>query len=240
MQKRATQGNSRVSLLSHTPEPDRLVAAAARLCYSSSSASNLLEGMGAEEEKRLICRLRQSGHLSPFEHASFSFALEGISRTCSHQLVRHRIASFSQQSQRYVSMREAQYVMPSSIRESEAARSIFEEHMSRSGTLYRELVEMGIPKEDARFVLPQAWETRMVVTMNARELLHFFELRLCRRAQWEIREVAKKMLVLAREAAPLAFEVAGPPCLLYGKCPEALPCDRPYAHGDMEALLNEE
>jgi len=229
-----------VSLLSYTPEPDRLVAVAARLCYSSSSASNLLEGMGVEEEKRLICQLRQNGHLSPFEHASFSFALEGISRTCSHQLVRHRIASFSQQSQRYVSMREARYVVPSSIRDSEAARSVFEEHMSRSSALYRELVEMGIPKEDARFVLPQAWETRMVVTMNARELLHFFELRLCRRAQWEIREVARKVLVLVREAAPLLFEVAGPPCLLYGKCPEALPCDRPYAHGDMESLLNEE
>lgn len=229
-----------MSLLSYTPEPDRLVAVAARLCYSSSSASNLLEGMGVEEEKRLICQLRQNGHLSPFEHASFSFALEGISRTCSHQLVRHRIASFSQQSQRYVSMREARYVVPSSIRDSEAARSVFEEHMSRSSALYRELVEMGIPKEDARFVLPQAWETRMVVTMNARELLHFFELRLCRRAQWEIREVARKVLVLVREAAPLLFEVAGPPCLLYGKCPEALPCDRPYAHGDMESLLNEE
>jgi thymidylate synthase (FAD) len=167
------------------------------------------------------------GHESVTEHASFTFGVEGISRAASHQLVRHRIASYSQQSQRYVATAFG-YVTPAALlhegwranrRGTSGLAKAYRDHMEASSRLYERLLAEGIPAEDARFVLPNATETRLLVTMNARELNHFFALRTCRRAQWEIREVAVEMLRLAREKAPLLFARSGPGCVR-GKCPE--------------------
>ncbi len=224
-----------VRLISSTPEPDRLVAAAARLCYSPGSAADLAGEVTAEEAERLLKHLRRSGHLSPFEHASFVFAVDGISRACSHQLVRHRIASFSQQSQRYVRADRPEYVVPGTIESLPEASGLFKEAMEKSYEAYASLLDLGIPQEDARFVLPNACETHLVVTMNARELLHFFALRLCKRAQWEIRDVARQMLLLSREKAPALFAKAGPSCVTEGVCSEAKPCGAPYS--GLEDLL---
>ena len=225
-----------VSLLSCSPDPDRLVAAAARLCYSPASARDLAEVFLDEGRVRpFLEKLRRSGHLSTFEHASFSFAVDGISRVCSHQLVRHRLASYSQQSQRYVSQDKAGVVMPRSIREHPRAREVFEEAVAQTLLAYGRLGALGIPREDARYVLPHGGETRMMVTMNARELLHFFRLRLCRRAQWEIRDLAREMLRLVREVAPGLFAVAGPGCVETGACGEDRPCGRPFV--DTEDVL---
>jgi thymidylate synthase (FAD) len=209
----------RVQLLTHTPDPEQVVAAAARLCYSDASIGQLLE-RAPEQAPKLLRKILDLGHLSVLEHASFTFGIEGISRACSHQLVRHRIASYSQQSQRYVS-HEAPFeaVMPESISERPELATRFERHLAATHELYRELLAAGIPAEDARFVLPNAAATKLVLTMNARELHHFFALRCCRRAQWEIRIMAKEMLRLAKQAAPLLFADAGPGCLR-GACPE--------------------
>jgi thymidylate synthase (FAD) len=214
----------RVQLLTHTPDPEQVVAAAARLCYSDASISQLLE-RAPEQAPRLLRKILELGHLSVLEHANFTFGIEGISRACSHQLVRHRIASYSQQSQRYVS-HEAPFeaVVPVSIAARPALATRFEAHLTAAHELYRELLEAGIPAEDARFVLPNAAATKLVMTMNARELHHFFTLRCCRRAQWEIRAMAREMLHLTRHAAPLLFAEAGPGCLR-GACPEgAMSC----------------
>jgi thymidylate synthase (FAD) len=213
-----------VQLLTHTPDPLKVVAAAARLCYSDAAIEELLE-MPAERAARLLQKILALGHLSVLEHVCFSFGIEGISRACSHQLVRHRIASFSQQSQRYVSHEEPfTAVLPDSIGARPELRERFETHLRQAHALYRELLEAGIPAEDARFVLPNAAGTKLVMTMNARELRHFFALRCCRRAQWEIRALATEMLRLSRRAAPLLFAEAGPGCLA-GSCPEgAMSC----------------
>ncbi|NLI95827.1 MAG: FAD-dependent thymidylate synthase [Synergistaceae bacterium] len=224
-----------VELITCTPEPDRLVAAAARLCYSPGSASGLVSDLKADEADRLLKHLARSGHLSPFEHASFVFAVDGISRACSHQLVRHRIASFSQQSQRYVRAETPEIVTPKTVERDPGALPIFEEAIRNAYAAYGKLLALGVPQEDARYVLPNACATHLVVTMNARELLHFFSLRLCKRAQWEIREVARQMLCLARGKAPGLFAAAGPGCLTRGGCVEARPCGEPYS--SMEELL---
>ncbi|NLH95348.1 MAG: FAD-dependent thymidylate synthase [Synergistaceae bacterium] len=224
-----------VRLITWTPEADRLVAAAARLCYSPGSASELVSELKAGETDRLLKHLSRSGHLSPFEHASFVFGVDGISRACSHQLVRHRIASFSQQSQRYVRAEKAEVVIPRTVETNPEALPFFREAIRTAYAAYGELLARGVPPEDARYVLPNACETHLVVTMNARELLHFFSLRLCKRAQWEIREVARQMLCLAREKAPGLFAIAGPGCLTRGGCPEERPCGEPYS--SMEDLL---
>lgn len=218
-----------VHLVASTPEPDRIVAAAARLCYSDASAGDLVEEMKGEDVSRFIGHLRGSGHLSPFEHAVFTFAIDGISRVCTHQLVRHRLASYSQQSQRYVEMKDPETVVPPSISSNALAMGIFEKTVRDSHEAYRSMVEAGIPREDARYVLPHGWMTRIVVTMNARELHHFFAMRLCRRAQWEIRDLAKKMLALARDKAPMLFSVAGPDCVVRGRCFESRSCGSPYS-----------
>ncbi len=209
----------RVSLLYHTPDPEKVVYVAARLCYSRLPIRDIEEEANYKSPKDLIRRLKKSGHLSVFEHASFTFALEGISRVTTHQLVRHRIASYSQRSQRYVDESTFSYVVPPEIERMPEAKKLFEEFMERARQLYSKFLELGIDKEDARYILPQAVETKIIVTMNARELLHFFSLRCCRRAQWEIREVAKRMLSQAKRVAPILFEDAGPPCLR-GPCPE--------------------
>jgi thymidylate synthase (FAD) len=210
-----------VQLLTHTPNPEQVVAAAARLCYSDSSIEKLL-GQTPDKAARLLQKILALGHLSVLEHASFTFGIEGISRACSHQLVRHRIASFSQQSQRYVSHDQPfAAVIPASISEQPALSARCEAHMQKTHELYRDLLDAGIPAEDARFVLPNAAATKLVMTMNARELQHFFVLRCCRRAQWEIRAMAKEMLRLARKSSPLLFAESGPGCL-HGPCPEGV------------------
>jgi len=213
-----------VILLQCTPEPERLVALAARLCYSPASIDDLREEVSRKDIRNLVRRVLSMGHASVLEHVAFTFGVEGISRAASHQLVRHRIASYSQQSQRYVSTTFG-YVVPKTLRERRGsgggnrAADRFERHMKESASLYGSLLREGIPAEDARFVLPNATETKILVTMNARELQHFFALRTCRRAQWEIREMAMRMLAIARETAPLLFEKAGPGCVR-GRCPE--------------------
>jgi thymidylate synthase (FAD) len=214
----------RVQLLTHTPDPEQVVAAAARLCYSDASICQLLE-RAPEQAPRLLRKVLDMGHLSVLEHASFTFGLEGISRACSHQLVRHRIASYSQQSQRYVSHREPfEAVVPDSVAAHPELAARFDRHLAATHELYCELLAAGVPAEDARFVLPNAAATKLVMTMNARELHHFFALRCCRRAQWEIRAMAREMLRLARKAAPLLFADAGPGCVR-GACPEgAMTC----------------
>ena len=209
----------KVELLTHTPEPELVVAAAARLCYSNSSIEALLEKSRVEREAFLE-KITSLGHLSVLEHVSFSFGVEGISRACSHQLVRHRLASYSQQSQRYVSHRQRfEAVTPASIEQRPELKERYDALLDDIQALYSDLLEAGVPAEDARFVLPNAATTKIVVTMNGRELLHFFSLRCCRRAQWEIQELAKRMLVLVKPLAPILFLSAGPGCVR-GKCPE--------------------
>ncbi|GAB6184228.1 FAD-dependent thymidylate synthase [Thermodesulfovibrio hydrogeniphilus] len=218
----------KVSILTHTPNPEEVVALSARLCYSPVGIDELKEKLTIEEKEKLINLLRESGHLSPFEHVSFTFAVEGISRACSHQLVRHRIASYSQQSQRYVSEEKGfDFVVPPSIAEDKELESLFLEAMKSAHDYYCKLLkaleDKGLKgeaaRQDARFVLPNAAETKIVITMNARELLHFFRVRCCNRAQWEIRELATEMLRQAKKIAPLLFKDAGPSCIT-GKCQE--------------------
>ena len=213
-----------VQLLTHTPDPERVVAAAARLCYSDSSIDALMGREKAEQEK-LLRKILELGHYSVLEHVNFTFGVEGISRACSHQLVRHRLASYSQQSQRYVSHHEPfEAVTPPSIAGQPELAARYEALMAELHESYRVFMDAGIPAEDARFVLPNAATTKIVITMNARELKHFFHLRCCRRAQWEIQDMAKKMLTLVRGAAPILFATAGPGCL-EGPCPEgAMTC----------------
>ena len=207
-----------VQLLAHTPNPEQLVAAAAKLCYSSASIADLA-AIEADKAAEFIGKLPEA-HQSPFEHVSFTFGIEGVSRAMLAQITRHRIASFSVQSQRYVDMSDGVgYVIPESIEQNPEARDVFDAFMRGIDTLYTYLRSCGIPAEDARFILPNACETRMIVTMNARELLHFFSLRCCKRAQWEIRAVADEMLRLCKEVAPEIFAKAGPGCVR-GHCPE--------------------
>lgn len=228
----------RVCLVAHTPFPDRCVAQSARLCYSKGTGEECFSGeMTGDRIRSFLEQLSRSGHLSPFEHASFSFTVDHISRVCSHQFVRHRLASFSQQSQRYVSMKTSAVICPPSVETLEEARQIFERSCEEAHKAYLALCDLGVPREDARYLLPHGFETSLVVTMNARELMHFFRLRLCRRAQWEIRDVAREMLRQAREKAPYIFALAGPSCVSKGSCEEEKPCGKPY--GSMEELLEE-
>ncbi len=213
-----------VQLLTHTPDPETVVAAAARLCYSPSSIDQLLEKSRVDRDE-LLRKILSLGHTSVLEHASFTFGIEGISRACSHQLVRHRLASYAQQSQRYVSHKERfAAVTPPSIEQRPELLERYQALLDDIHGVYRQLIDAGVPAEDARFVLPNAAQTKLVLSMNARELQHFFHLRCCRRAQWEIRAMAKEMLRLVRPVAPLLFANAGPGCL-NGACPEgAMSC----------------
>ena len=215
-----------VELLYHTPAPEKACAAAARQCYSPRGASELMQALSDEEATRLVRQVVKSGHHSVLEHASFTFAAEGISRACTHQLVRHRLASYSQQSQRYVKAKDFNYIVPQSVKAKGKERQ-FADFMAAAAALYAELGEAGIDKEDARFVLPNACETKIVITMNSRELLHFFEKRTCSRAQWEIRALAGEMLRLCKEKAPIIFENAGPSCVSRLECREGkMSCGR--------------
>lgn len=216
-----------VTLLSNTPEPERVIGAAARLCYAPVGAAELAENLTDEEIDRLLKLILRSGHLSVCEHASFTFAIEGISRTCSHQLVRHRLASYSQQSQRYVKLKKPPMITPPAVAADPEMAARFEAATETAYADYQAMLEAGVEAEDARYLLPQAVETKIVVTMNARELLHFFTLRACERAQWEIRAMAEKMLVLVLPLAPRIFGKAGPACIR-GRCPEGkFYCEKP-------------
>ena len=236
-----------VRLIAHTPEPEKVVAAAAKLCYSDAHITDLLDGLDEEKTARFLTMLSDLGHASPIEHASFTFGIEGVSRTLLAQITRHRIASFSVQSQRYVRLDDFRYVIPPEIEAIPEAKAAFIESMNEDARRYLDLVQKledghtarlmaeGLPEkqarakaskqanEDARFVLPNACETKMVMTMNCRSLQNFFNLRCCNRAQWEIRAVADEMLRLVLPLAPHVFAAAGPRCLT-GPCPEGRMC----------------
>lgn len=234
----------KVELISFTPDPERVSATAGKLCYSSSDISSLRDGLTDEKTESYIDMIVSLGHESVLEHVSFTFGIEGISRACSHQLVRHRIASYSQKSQRYVDENGFQFIVPPEIESEPEAKAEFDRLMKEIEFSYSKIsdiltqkhiidfVEQGFdPKtaiskaqklanEDARFVLPNACETKIIVTMNARSLFNFFRHRCCNRAQWEIREVAQEMLKICLEKAPHIFGCAGPSCVAEGKCPE--------------------
>lgn len=233
-----------VILLEHTPDPERLAATAAKLCYSSSDIGSLRDGLTEDKISSFIDMLVSIGHESVMEHVSFTFGIEGISRACSHQLVRHRIASYSQKSQRYVNENGFEFVTPPAVeacpRANEEFRKAIDEIQKSYENIAAALTEMHmndfmsqgmdeksalskakkLANEDARFILPNACETKIVVTMNVRSLFNFFSHRCCNRAQWEIRAVANEMLRLCLEAAPHIFAHAGPSCVVTGKCPE--------------------
>lgn len=218
-----------VELLYHTPDPERAIATAARLCYAPVGAKELMETMPAERQQSVLRTIMHSGHFSTLEHASYTFAIDGVSRALTHQLVRHRLASYNQQSQRYVKFKEGvPVVVPHTIEDNPEAKAIFDEAVAASGEVYQKLLDLGIPAEDARYAIPGGCETRICVTMNARELRHFFNHRCCNRAQWEIRELAWRMLELVRPTAPYIFANAGAPCMS-GPCPEGkMTCGNPY------------
>lgn len=239
-----------VKLLSYTPEPEKLIAAAAKLCYSKSGIEDILENLTPENTGSFIQMLLDMGHESPFEHVSFTFGIEGVSRSLLAQITRHRIASYSVKSQRYVSEKNFEYITPPEIADIPEAAEIFSDAMAAAGDYYIQLADIlkekhyqslineGLDEktarrsaekraiEDARFVLPNACETKMAVTMNVRSLYNFFAHRCCNRAQWEIRFLADEMLRLVKEKAPAVFMLAGPPCVR-GGCPEGkMTCGR--------------
>lgn len=228
-----------VTLLRYTPDPQELVAMGAKLCYSPAGIDELKQGIEGKNQEPFLDRLLGSGHLSPIEHASFTFGVEGVSRALLAQITRHRIASFSVKSQRYVSEVSAAreegvfgYVIPPRI---EALGPEYAEEFKNQMSQIQKWYDYWVEKlgntgestnEDARFVLPNAAETKLMVTMNARELLHFFSLRCCNRAQWEIRALATEMLRQVKKVAPVIFKDAGPDCLR-GGCPEGkMTCGR--------------
>ncbi|MBR6037815.1 MAG: FAD-dependent thymidylate synthase [Candidatus Methanomethylophilaceae archaeon] len=214
----------KVVLLAYTQGADAICAAAGSSCYSARPSAEIAKDVDSE---KTLSRIVGMGHLSVVEHAVFTFSVEGVSRALTHQLVRHRIASFSQQSQRYVSLKEPTFVTPPTVKGDSEAERVFSETMDAIWDAYRRLEDMGIPAEDARYLLPNGCTTNITVTMNARELLHLFSLRCCSRAQWEIREMAERMLELCREVSPVIFKDAGPPCVR-GPCPEGkLSCGKP-------------
>ena len=224
-----------VELISHSPNPEKLVSLAAKLCYSPCSLKDLGQKIENEDVTKFIDMLVKLGHESPLEHISFTFAIEGVSRTLLAQLTRHRIASYSVQSQRYVKSEESSYVIPPSIEKIPEAKEEFLKAMEECKNSYDKLTKILMDSysknqegsgnfekkaiEDARYVLPNAWHTKIICTFNARSLLNFFNHRCCSRAQWEIRELAVKMLKLVKAVAPSVFKFAGPSCLK-GACSE--------------------
>ena len=242
----------KVKIIAHTPNPESVVASAAKLCYSKVGVDDIQKNLTEDGIEKFVSMLSTIGHHSPLEHCTFTFAVEGISRACSHQLVRHRIASYSQQSQRYVKLDKFDYIIPTAIENNEFAKDIFLNAMEQDKKAYNGIVEelmneyiassgytlASIPKseynrleklaiEDARYVFPNACETKIVFTMNVRTLMNFFTHRCCDRAQWEIRDLANEMLIQVKEIAPTLFKMAGPSCVR-GKCPEgAMTCGSP-------------
>ncbi len=234
----------KVTLISHTPEPEKLVAIAGKLCYSSSDIGSLKDGLTDDKIKNYVKMLVSIGHESVMEHVSFTFGIEGISRACSHQLVRHRIASYSQKSQRYVNESGFEFITPPAIHEVPEAEAEYMKMISEITESYNKISDLltdhhksnfinegldektalskarKMANEDARFILPNACETKIIVTMNVRSLFNFFRHRCCNRAQWEIRNVANEMLRLCLEVAPNIFCNTGASCVSEGKCPE--------------------
>lgn len=217
-----------VILLTHTPEPEKIIAAAAKLCYSQKvDIQTLMDGLDTKAVNKFIKKLMAMHHESPLEHVSFTFAIEGVSRALLAQITRHRIASFSVRSQRYCSEEDFDSIMPDPVYQDPKKRAVFRSAMADVKIAYNELQDLGSKNEDARSVLPNACATRMVVTMNLRELLHFFNLRCCVRAQAEIRELANRMLILCEEVSPVLFTHAGAHCEAFGYCPEGkMSCGR--------------
>ena len=209
----------KVELVSHTKDPEITCARCASVSWRRKSMKKLT----LDQARELIRRVLKYGHESVIEHASFTFFVEGVSRSLTHQLVRHRIASYTQQSMRYVDLTELEgyFIRPESISENRELARSFDDMMARCKDAYELFREKGIAPEDARFVLPIATQTKIAVTMNARELRHFFALRCCLRSQWEIRELANKILEICKSVAPSLFENAGPSCVGLGYCPEA-------------------
>lgn len=246
------QTTPKVKLISYTPNPEKVIATAAKLCYSSSDVEHLMEGLTDEKVESFLNMLFNLGHESPIEHATFTFAIEGISRACSLQLVRHRIASYSQKSQRYVNEGGFDYIIPPSIAKHPYLKTMFETEMNHIQNKYDYLRSCLVTEimndeciskeaaekranEDARFLLPNACETKIIVTMNIRSLFNFFKERCCNRAQWEIREMAMQMWHLCMEVSPVIFQHAGPECITKGKCPEGkMSCGKPpiMYHGE--------
>ena len=250
----------KVQLISHTPEPDKVVAQAGKLCYSAVGVDEIAQKLTEEEIARYVNMLASIHHESPLEHVSFTFAIEGVSRVLTHQLVRHRLASYSQQSQRYVKLEQFEYIVPPAIEKNEKAKALFIETMEKDQEAYKQIVDelindkirefkkiydrdltkkeySAIEKqaiEDARYVFPNACETKIAVTMNARSLLHFFNVRCCNRAQWEIREMATEMLKECKKIAPALFKKAGPDCV-YSKCGEGnMSCGHPRKENEFK------
>ncbi len=209
-----------VRLLNCTAEGELTAAMAAKLCYSDAGIDDLFEKVSSTEQTKFIEKIVSIGHHSVLEHVSFTFGIEGVSRALTHQLVRHRIASYSQKSQRYVKHGGGfEYIIPETVAADSEAKQEFERIMGEVAKAYDLLASKGVPAEDARYVLPNACETKIIVTMNARELIHFFRIRCCNRAQWEIRKMAELMLVECMKTAPSIFKDSGPGCVS-GACPE--------------------
>lgn len=251
----------KVTLIAYTPEPEKTVAAAAKLCYSPAEIGTVMDGLTPEATERFLTMLGELGHESPLEHASFTFGIEGVSRSLLAQITRHRIASYSVQSQRYVRESRFDYVLPPQIDAEPEARAEFLRAMEAAQASYERIAAILAEKrraenlaagmeekaaaraaektaiEDARFVLPNACDTKMMVTMNARALHNFFRHRCCNRAQWEIRACARQMLALVLPVAPALFAHCGPPCV-DGACPEGrMSCGRAAeVQGDYQAL----
>lgn len=233
----------KVELLSYTPDAEKIVAAAAKRCYARPDSESLLDGLDEEKTAAYVEMIAGLGHDSVIEHASFTFGIEGVSRSLLAQITRHRLASFSVRSQRYLSENGFEYVVPPQIEENAEANAEFAEAMEDCRRHYQKISEIlfkskkeklvssgmdekraeaaarGSANEDARFVLPNACETKLIVTMNCRSLMNFFRLRCCNRAQWEIRRLATEMLRLVSAVAPHIFKQAGPGCVC-GECPE--------------------
>ncbi len=233
----------KVKLLRYTPDGEKLVASAAKLCYSPVGIEEIEDNLDPEETDRFLSLLMDLNHESPIEHVNFTFAVEGVSRTLTHQLVRHRVASYSQQSQRYVKLDQFEYIIPPAIRDNKIAKAIFEKAMEEDQNQYDQIVSLlyedhykryidgGLKEkaakakaekeaiEDARYVFPNACETKIVFTMNARTLQNFFRLRTCERAQWEIRALGYEMLRQVKKVYPILFKNSGPGCI-NGPCPE--------------------
>lgn len=226
----------KVELISHTPNPEELIAQSAKLCYSVVGVNEIKKKLTDEEIDKFVGHLISIGHESPLEHVTFTFAVEGVSRALTHQLIRHRIGtSYSQQSQRYVKLDNFEYITPEEIRKDSKLCNIYQRHLRETQDVYDYLVE-GLMKngrsekeaiEDARYIFPNACETKIVFTMNARSLINFFKQRCCTRAQWEIRDMANEMLAQVRKIAPIVFNSAGASCV-NGMCPEGkMSCGKP-------------
>lgn len=225
----------KVKLIQYTKEAEKTVAAAAKLCYSAVGVDDIVANLNEENVEKFLNMLMSYGHQSPIEHVSFTFAVEGVSRSLTHQLVRHRIASYSQQSQRYVKLNQFEYIVPPAINNNEKCKEIYVNAMKNIqrdydiivDNLMQDYLKQGLDKkvaekkaiEDARYVFPNACETKIILTMNARSLINFFNHRCCERAQWEIRNLADEMLKQVKEVAPILFKYAGPNCVK-GACPE--------------------